>query len=58
MIAHETLLRAAELLECTADALKRSALVCRIWDAPSKDARADHDEMLAIARELRREAGE
>ena len=55
-----TLLRAAEILEREAECLQRSYVVSTmssdeaVWDDAS--AKADHDENLAIAAELRAEA--
>ena len=55
-----TLLRAAEILEREAECLSRSYIVSTktsdapVWD--DQNAKADHDEMLAIAAELRKGA--
>lgn len=55
-----TLLRAAAILEREADCLCRSYVVSTmnsdepVWD--DADAKADHDEMVAIAAELRDQA--
>jgi hypothetical protein len=57
MPSRETLLRAAEIIERTADKLKRSAIICRTWQMEPSAAKTEHNEMLAIANELRRAAG-
>lgn len=62
MIPRETLLRAATILNREAQALYECHTINGQWfvmaDRADKRAKSDYEEMLAIANELRRSAGE
>ena len=57
MISRELALRAAEMLEWEAESLKLGHTREGKWMAEDAPVEADYHEMLAIAGELRREAG-
>ena len=61
MISRELALRAADILKQEAQALYECHTVNGQWfvmaDRADKRAKSDYEEMLAIAAELRREAG-
>lgn len=48
-----TILRAAELLEREAEALRQSHTIGGVWDEAEADAKAEYDEMVEAARALR-----